>query len=180
MARCARAGSLPASHAITASTANSGSVWSQARIASANPCEMRNCAASAPQATRNADSSMLGKVHSAASAVPPAWNASASTFRDRTGVQVTMARDKMKSASLRSFHEEHTAPTEIRIPFQTLVPEMLEQLGEDPTREGLRQTPARVEASLEWLTRGYHMADADVIGAPLFRGRHEYLGLVQQ
>ena len=34
-----------------------------------------------------------------------------------------------------------------RIPFQTLVHEMLEQLGEDPSREGLRQTPARVRGS---------------------------------
>ena len=74
----------------------------------------------------------------------------------------------MKSASLHSFHESHTEPTEIRIPFQTLVHEMLEQLGEDPTREGLRQTPARVEASLKWLTRGYGMKVDEVIGdAPL-------------
>jgi len=42
----------------------------------------------------------------------------------------------MKSASLHSFHESHTEPTEVRIPFQTLVHEMLEQLGEDPKREG--------------------------------------------
>src|SRR2546422_8884722 len=48
---------------------------------------MRNCAASAPQATRNADSSMLGNVHSAARAVPPACVAVASSFRNRTGVQ---------------------------------------------------------------------------------------------
>jgi len=47
----------------------------------------------------------------------------------------------------------HTQPTEMGISFQTLVHEMLEQLGEDPKREGLRQTPARVEASLKWLTR---------------------------
>src|SRR2546430_6225639 len=54
MARWARSGSRPASQAITASTANSGRVCSQARIARARPWEMRNCAASAPQATRNA------------------------------------------------------------------------------------------------------------------------------
>jgi len=33
---------------------------------------MRNCAASAPQATRNAAARMLGNVHSADSAEPPA------------------------------------------------------------------------------------------------------------
>ncbi len=84
-----------------------------------------------------------------------------------------MARDHMKSASLHSFHESHTEPTEVRIPFQTLVHEMLEQLGEDPKREGLRQTPARVEASLKWLTRGYGMDVEDVIGDALFNEKHE-------
>jgi GTP cyclohydrolase I len=47
----------------------------------------------------------------------------------------------MKSASQHSFHESHTPPTVVRIPFETLVREMLEQIGEDPRREGLRQTP---------------------------------------
>ena len=84
-----------------------------------------------------------------------------------------MARDQMKSASLHSFHESHTEPTEVRIPFQTLVHEMLEQLGEDPKREGLRQTPARVEASLKWLTRGYGMDVEEVIGDALFEEKHE-------
>ena len=84
-----------------------------------------------------------------------------------------MARDQMKSASQHSFHESHTAPTVVRIPFERLVHEMLEQLGEDPTREGLRETPNRVEASLKWLTRGYHMQVEDVIGGAVFHEKHE-------
>jgi len=79
----------------------------------------------------------------------------------------------MKSASLHSFHESHTEPTEVHIPFQTLVHEMLEQLGEDPKREGLRQTPARVEASLKWLTRGYGMDVEEVVGDAVFEEKHE-------
>src|SRR5258706_2368122 len=135
---------------------------------------MRNCAASAPQATRNADANMLGNVQSAASAVPPACVAERSSFRHRMGVQLTMARDQMKSASLHSFHESHTDPTAaVRSPFQTLVHEMLEQLGEDPKREGLRQTPARVEASLKWLTRGYGMDVEEVVGDAVFHEKHE-------
>src|SRR5437667_58629 len=39
--------SFPAFHAITASTANSGSVCTSARTASASPCETRNSAAAA-------------------------------------------------------------------------------------------------------------------------------------
>ncbi len=85
----------------------------------------------------------------------------------------------MKSASQHSFHESHTPPTVVRIPFETLVREMLEQIGEDPRREGLRQTPARVEASLKWLTRGYGMSVDDVIGDALFEEKHENMILVR-
>src|SRR5438309_11486493 len=92
-----------------------------------------------------------------------------------------MGRDKMKSASLHSFHEEHAEPleavpgAEARSAFETLVRDMLAQLGEDPTREGLRQTPARGEASLKWLRRGYHMSVRGVNGDGLYRGWYRYL-----
>src|SRR3989442_13673692 len=91
----------------------------------------------------------------------------------------TMGRDKVKSASLPSLHEEPVEPLPPatmaggRTPFEVLVRELLEQLGEDAAREGLRQTPARVEASLKWLTRGYGMAVADVIGDALYSERHD-------
>src|SRR5436305_4175618 len=65
MTRCVWLGSLPACQAMTASTANSGNVCSHARIASANPCAIRNCAASAAQAMMNDESRMAGKVQSA-------------------------------------------------------------------------------------------------------------------
>ena len=86
-----------------------------------------------------------------------------------------MGRDKIKSASLHSFHESHTEPlaADVRSPFATLVREMLEQLGENPKREGLQRTPARVEASLKWLTRGYQMSVQDVIGDAIFHEKHE-------
>ena len=71
------------------------------------------------------------------------------------------------------FHESHAERVEEHIPFQTLVHEMLEQLGEDPKREGLRQTPARVEASLKWLTRGYGMDVEEVVGDAVFEEKHE-------
>jgi GTP cyclohydrolase IA len=49
-----------------------------------------------------------------------------------------------------------------------LVRRQLELLGEDPEREGLRQTPTRVGKSLLWLTRGYQMNVADVVGTGVF------------
>ena len=93
----------------------------------------------------------------------------------------------MKSASLHRFHEEHAEPLATGAParslppalFETLVREMLVQLGEDPARDGLRLTPARVEASLKWLTRGYGMSVADVIGDALYTEQHDNLVCVR-
>ncbi|HTR79880.1 MAG TPA: GTP cyclohydrolase I FolE [Gemmatimonadaceae bacterium] len=66
-----------------------------------------------------------------------------------------------------------------RTPFETLIRDTLVYLGEDPTREGLRQTPARVEASLKWLTRGYNMSVEDVIGDAIYHERHDNLVCVR-
>src|SRR6266853_620548 len=88
-----------------------------------------------------------------------------------------MGRDKLKSAYTEPLPPVPAPGT--RTPFENLVREMLDQLGEDPTREGLRQTPARVETSLKWLTRGYHMSVADVIGDALYSERHENLVCVR-
>jgi GTP cyclohydrolase IA len=46
--------------------------------------------------------------------------------------------------------------------MQQLIRSLLADLGEDPDREGLRQTPRRVEQSLRALTSGY-AADLDAI-----------------
>jgi GTP cyclohydrolase I len=45
---------------------------------------------------------------------------------------------------------------------QDLIRRLLAELGEDPGREGLVRTPARVEKALRFLTSGYD-ADIDVI-----------------
>ena len=50
-----------------------------------------------------------------------------------------------------------------------LVRRQLDLLGEDVTREGLRQTPTRVARSLLWLTRGYRMKVAEVVGKGVFK-----------
>ena len=50
-----------------------------------------------------------------------------------------------------------------------LVQRQLELLGENVTREGLRQTPTRVARSLAWLTRGYRMNVAEVVGKGVFK-----------
>ena len=52
--------------------------------------------------------------------------------------------------------------------FEALVREMLELLGEDPDRDGLRRTPERVARSLKFLTQGYGLDADDVISDAIF------------
>ncbi len=46
--------------------------------------------------------------------------------------------------------------------MQQLIQQLLEELGEDPSREGLVRTPKRVEKALKFLTSGYE-ADVDTV-----------------
>jgi GTP cyclohydrolase I len=52
-------------------------------------------------------------------------------------------------------------------------------LGEDPDREGLLKTPERVATAMEWLTRGYSMSAADVVGDAVFAEEHSNMVLVR-
>src|SRR6266571_8517302 len=45
---------------------------------------------------------------------------------------------------------------------------LLEQLGENPDREGLIDTPGRVAESLRYLTEGYAANPATIVGDALF------------
>src|ERR671930_2514154 len=54
------------------------------------------------------------------------------------------------------------------VSMEALIRHQLVLLGEDPAREGLRDTPERVKESLEFLTRGYRMTLDDVFGDATF------------
>ncbi len=56
---------------------------------------------------------------------------------------------------------------------------ILEAIGEDPGRIGLARTPERVEKSLRWLTRGYDLSVADVVGDGVFAESHANMILVR-
>jgi GTP cyclohydrolase IA len=52
--------------------------------------------------------------------------------------------------------------------MQSLIRELLAELGEDPSREGLLDTPKRVEKALKFLTSGYDMDIDQVLNDALF------------
>jgi len=51
---------------------------------------------------------------------------------------------------------------------ETLVRGMLEKVGEDPNREGLRRTPLRVAKAMDFLTSGYRLSVDEVIRNAVF------------
>jgi GTP cyclohydrolase I len=63
--------------------------------------------------------------------------------------------------------------------FEQLIRRQLELLGEDPDREGLRKTPARVARSLTWVTQGYETDVREVIGDALFDDPHDNMIMVR-
>jgi len=60
-----------------------------------------------------------------------------------------------------------------------LVREILERVGEDPSREGLLRTPVRVAAALEFLTRGYTQSAEDVLRKALFTVSYDEMVIVK-
>jgi len=52
--------------------------------------------------------------------------------------------------------------------FRAAVRHILEEIGEDPSREGLEKTPARVRRMYRELTRGYHVDPDRLINNALF------------
>ncbi|HEY4659141.1 MAG TPA: GTP cyclohydrolase I FolE [Gemmatimonadaceae bacterium] len=81
---------------------------------------------------------------------------------------------------LREFGEEPSRIGDVRCrELQELVRRQLELLGEDPERDGLVKTPMRVSRAMAWLTRGYEMDVASVVGDAVFEEPHESMVMVR-
>lgn len=63
--------------------------------------------------------------------------------------------------------------------LKSLVRRLIQLIGEDPDRAGLRRTPERVAASLSWLTRGYRESAREVVGNGIFDAAYENMVLVR-
>lgn len=62
---------------------------------------------------------------------------------------------------------------------EEIIRKMLVELGEDPEREGLRDTPRRVAKSYEYLTRGYRQTVQDVVHGAIFEAESDDMVLVR-
>lgn len=60
-----------------------------------------------------------------------------------------------------------------------LVRELLIELGEDPTREGLKKTPSRVAKSLTFLTRGYRQNLKEIVNNARFKSGTNHMVILR-
>ncbi len=74
-----------------------------------------------------------------------------------------------------------TAPeaTAASLTTQELYRELLVRIGEDPNRDGLIDTPERMEKSLAFLTRGYTQNVAEVLHGALFDVEYDEMVIVK-
>lgn len=57
--------------------------------------------------------------------------------------------------------------------------DILEKIGEDPTREGLLKTPERVAKALQFLTHGYDLNPDDILKSALFKEEYSEMVIVK-
>jgi GTP cyclohydrolase IA len=75
--------------------------------------------------------------------------------------------------------QSHSDPVVIPARGEMIVRRLIEEIGEDPHREGLRRTPHRVWEALSVLTDGYDRDVLDVVGGALFDEEYDEMVTVR-
>jgi GTP cyclohydrolase I len=65
------------------------------------------------------------------------------------------------------------------VAYEDLVAEMIRRSGDDPAREGMTRTPARVKESMAFLTQGYAQTAEDAVDGALFTEAHQNMVVVK-
>ena len=63
--------------------------------------------------------------------------------------------------------------------MKEIVEKLLLEIGEDPSREGLKNTPERVEKSLKFLTSGYWVNIEELVNGALFHEDYDEMVIVK-
>jgi len=62
---------------------------------------------------------------------------------------------------------------------EELIENILKELGEDPKRQGLRKTPARVVETLKFLTKGYSENVEEILNGALFDVQYDEMVIIR-
>ncbi|PIQ85266.1 MAG: GTP cyclohydrolase I FolE [Candidatus Omnitrophica bacterium CG11_big_fil_rev_8_21_14_0_20_45_26] len=65
------------------------------------------------------------------------------------------------------------------VKIESLIRDLIAKLGEDPSREGLQNTPKRVESSFKFLTRGYKQDIQQVLNNAIFEENYDEMVVVK-
>jgi len=71
------------------------------------------------------------------------------------------------------------SPDDGHAALERLVRDLLKEIGEDPAREGLERTPARVAKAYRYLTSGYGQDVHDVLNGALFTEEYDEMVVVK-
>lgn len=63
--------------------------------------------------------------------------------------------------------------------MEDIITQLLKKLGEDPKREGLRKTPARVKRAYAFLTEGYRQDPVKIIADAVFSDKYDEMVIVK-
>src|SRR5712692_10094014 len=63
--------------------------------------------------------------------------------------------------------------------MEELIRELLKEIGEDPSREGLERTPERVAKAWRYFTSGYEQNVADILNGALFTENYDEMVVVK-
>jgi GTP cyclohydrolase I len=85
--------------------------------------------------------------------------------------------DARKTPATRAEAEDLSRPDED--PIAPMVQAMLREIGEDPTRDGLEQTPSRVAKAFRFFTQGYQQNPREVLSEALFDVSYDEMVLVK-
>ena len=71
------------------------------------------------------------------------------------------------------------SPNPVHVPIAPLIHSLLEAVGEDPRRDGLLQTPERVDKAMRFLTSGYSADISKIVNGAIFEVKYDDLVIVK-